>query len=194
MPEKVRFRYRLVGHDADWIEAGSRRSAFYTDLGPGEYRFRVMAANRAGHWSEHGAEVVFRKFPRYYQTLWFRLACIAAALLTALTAYKRHVKRMRREISLVQAAIAREQQKAAREKVEELSAANDVLQKAAAKMTQVVAPEGLPGVFLREAMDLTGASAGTVFRRVGATELVLVSRAGWTRDARARIGAVAVRY
>lgn len=74
-PREVRFRYRLIGHDAEWIEAGSRRSAFYTDLSPGNYAFEVTAASgTAGEWNEDSAkvELIFR--PYFYETTLFRVA------------------------------------------------------------------------------------------------------------------------
>ncbi len=77
-PEKVRFRYMLEGRDRDWQDAGSRRHAFYTDLPPGYYRFRVKASNNSGVWNEAGASWDFSIAPAYYQTKWFRLACAAA--------------------------------------------------------------------------------------------------------------------
>ena len=51
-PEKVAFRYKLEGFDRDWHDAGSRRQAFYTDLPPRQYRFRVAAANNRGSASQ----------------------------------------------------------------------------------------------------------------------------------------------
>ena len=70
-PEKMRFRYRLDGWDRDWQEAGTRRQAFYTNLGPGSYRFRVSASNNSGVWNEAGAAVDFSIAPVFYQTPWF---------------------------------------------------------------------------------------------------------------------------
>jgi signal transduction histidine kinase/ligand-binding sensor domain-containing protein len=70
-PEKVRFRYKLEGVDRDWQAVGSRRQAFYTDLPPRQYRFRVAAANNSGVWNEEGAAVDFVIAPAYYQTTWF---------------------------------------------------------------------------------------------------------------------------
>ena len=70
-PEKVRFRYRLEGRDQEWQDVGTRRQAFYTDLPPGEYRFRVIAANNSGVWNEQGATLDFAIAPAYYQTTWF---------------------------------------------------------------------------------------------------------------------------
>jgi signal transduction histidine kinase len=67
----VRYKYQLEGLDEDWIDAGPRRSAYYTQLGPGEYRFRVKAANSDGIWNEEGATLSFTLEPRFYQTAWF---------------------------------------------------------------------------------------------------------------------------
>ncbi len=72
IPQKVKFRYRLDGHDLDWQDAGTRREAFYTQLGPGKYRFRVIACNDNGVWNEAGATLDFAIAPAFYQTLWFR--------------------------------------------------------------------------------------------------------------------------
>jgi signal transduction histidine kinase/ligand-binding sensor domain-containing protein len=79
-PEKVRFRYKLEGHDSVWQDAGTRRQAFYNDLPPRNYRFRVMACNNSGVWNEAGAFLDFSVAPAYYQTTWFRLSCAAAFL------------------------------------------------------------------------------------------------------------------
>jgi signal transduction histidine kinase len=79
MPEKVRFRYKLEGVNRDWREVGNRRQAFYTDLAPGQYRFRVAAVNGGGLWSREDATVDFRVTAAYYQTIWFRV--LAAGLI-----------------------------------------------------------------------------------------------------------------
>ncbi len=72
VPEKVRFRYRLEGVDNDWQDAGTRREAFYTRLGPGKYHFRVIACNNDGVWNEEGAHLEFGIAAAWYQTTWFR--------------------------------------------------------------------------------------------------------------------------
>ena len=64
IPDRVRFRYQLVGSDTGWQDAGGRREAFYTNLGPGSYRFHVIAANEDGAWNEDGAAVDFTIPPR----------------------------------------------------------------------------------------------------------------------------------
>ena len=71
-PEKNRFRIKLEGRDADWQDVGNRRQAFYADLPPGTYRFRVSASNNSGVWNEAGAFLAFSIAPAYYQTAWFR--------------------------------------------------------------------------------------------------------------------------
>lgn len=68
---RVRYRYRLEGYDGQWIDAGSRRTAYYTNIDPGAYRFRVIAANDDGIWNEAGASIAFRIEPFFTQTGWF---------------------------------------------------------------------------------------------------------------------------
>ena len=74
-PKNTRSRYRLEGHDNDWQDAADIRRATYTNLPPGNYRFRVVAANNSGVWNEEGAQLDFSILPAFYQTTWFRLAC-----------------------------------------------------------------------------------------------------------------------
>jgi PAS domain S-box-containing protein len=83
-PERMRFRYMLEGSDPRWIEAEHQRRAYYTNLAPGSYTFRVLASNSDGIWSETGAALPFILLPHYYQTLWFRLA--AAGMFAGLLA------------------------------------------------------------------------------------------------------------
>jgi signal transduction histidine kinase len=93
VPEKIQFRYRIDGKDSDWQEPGTRRQAFYNDLGPGTYRFRVIASNVDGIWNERGASLQFTIAPAYYQTVWFRST--AAALFVGLL-WAAYVLNMRR--------------------------------------------------------------------------------------------------
>ena len=74
-PARVRYRYLLEGLDADWVEAGARRTAYYSRLPPGRYRFRVAAANDEGVWNETGAALTFDLRPRIYETPWFYAVC-----------------------------------------------------------------------------------------------------------------------
>ncbi len=87
-PEKVAFRYRLEGLDEDWVEAGTRRIAYYTNLDPGRYRFRVKASNNDGVWNEADARLGFAIRPRFYQTTWFALLCGAGVLMIGWGAHR----------------------------------------------------------------------------------------------------------
>jgi signal transduction histidine kinase/ligand-binding sensor domain-containing protein len=77
-PEKVRFRYKLDGRDADWQDPQTRRQAFYSDLRPGPYQFHVIACNNDGVWNDQGATLSFRVLPAFYQTSWFFLLGVVA--------------------------------------------------------------------------------------------------------------------
>ncbi len=79
-PEKVRFRYKLEGQNRDWHEVVNNREVQYTNLAPGNYRFRVLACNNSGVWNEEGATLEFVIPPAWHQTNWFRAACVLALL------------------------------------------------------------------------------------------------------------------
>jgi PAS domain S-box-containing protein len=96
-PEKVRFRYKLEGLDRDWHEVGNRRQAFYTNLPPRRYRFRVAACNNSGMWNEAGASLDFSITPAYYQTNWFRTLLAGAFLALLWAAYQVRVRQLRNE-------------------------------------------------------------------------------------------------
>jgi ligand-binding sensor domain-containing protein len=87
-PETVHFRFRLEGFDRNWIEAGTRRTAYYTNVPPDSYRFRVQTRSGDGPWSENGAVFAFALAPHFYRTGWFA-ALIAAALAVAAAAVHR---------------------------------------------------------------------------------------------------------
>ena len=80
VPQKVQFRYRLEGSDKDWQDPGTRRQAFYTNLGPGRYRFHVIASNNDGVWNSSEASFEFTIEPALYQTWWLKTASVLAAL------------------------------------------------------------------------------------------------------------------
>ena len=100
VPEKVRFRYWLEGRDQAWSDAGTRRQAFYNDLRPGTYRFRVIAANNNGVWNEAGAFLDFSIAPAYYQTTWFRSASVAMVLLMFVAAYRFRVRQIAQDLTM----------------------------------------------------------------------------------------------
>jgi ligand-binding sensor domain-containing protein/signal transduction histidine kinase len=102
-PSKVAHRYRLDGFDRRWVDAGTRRAAYYTNLPPGTYRFRVQARNVDGVWNERGDSVELTLAPHLHQRVWFwaLLALAVAALVLAL-----HRARLARVRSQYQAVLA----------------------------------------------------------------------------------------
>jgi signal transduction histidine kinase/ligand-binding sensor domain-containing protein len=99
VPEKIRYRYMLEGRDTEWQERGTRHQAFYSDLRPGTYRFRVIACNNDGVWNETGASWNFSVAPAYYQTEWFRLLCAVMTAFTLWLLYRLRMWRMRESIN-----------------------------------------------------------------------------------------------
>ncbi|NIM12367.1 MAG: protein kinase [Candidatus Aminicenantes bacterium] len=75
-PHRVRFKYKLVGFDEQWLEAGTQRQLSYTNIKPGGYTFRVAACNNDGIWNNDGVHFSFNLEPFFWQTWWFRLLII----------------------------------------------------------------------------------------------------------------------
>jgi len=73
VPEKVRFKYRLEGLEPDWVDAGTKRSANYSHIPPGSYKFHVIACNSDGVWNDSGATLAFTVQPYFWQEWWFRI-------------------------------------------------------------------------------------------------------------------------
>jgi signal transduction histidine kinase/ligand-binding sensor domain-containing protein len=99
VPSRVHFRYKMEGIDGDWQEAGGRREAFYTRLAPGKYRFRVIACNNDGLWNEQGATLDFIIAPAWFQTIWFRVLWIAAAMLLIWGIYRLRMRQIHKSLS-----------------------------------------------------------------------------------------------
>lgn len=100
-PEKITFRYILDGYEKAWAEAGARREAFFTNLPPGHFRFKVMARNADGIWSTHPAVLNFTIEPRLYQRAWFFPLLAIAFALAIITGYRMRVRRLKQRFSLV---------------------------------------------------------------------------------------------
>jgi PAS domain S-box-containing protein len=135
-PEKVRFKYKLEGYDADWQDADVRRQAIYTNLAPRSYRFRVIACNNSGVWNEAGDALEFAILPAWFQTIWFRALCVAAFLALLWAIYQRRIYEIE------------EQEKKFREAVETMPA-----------LAFVSEPEGKRPFVNRGWLEYTGLSA-----------------------------------
>ncbi len=110
-PEKVTFRYMLDGFDKTWTDAGSRREAFFTNLPPGHFHFRVMARNADGVWSSHDAALSFTVDPRLYQRGWFfpAIGVLIAGIVAAMVRFRiARIKHRFDEVLAERSRIARE--------------------------------------------------------------------------------------
>jgi len=129
VPASVRFKYRLKGFDADWIDAGKRRDARYTNLPPGSYQFQVVAQNNDGLWNEHGASVSVRLEPHFYQTIVFYVAGAVAIGLAIGALVRLRVHRMRQQAAALER-IVEDRTCALREEIGERRRAEEALRRA----------------------------------------------------------------
>jgi signal transduction histidine kinase/ligand-binding sensor domain-containing protein len=97
-PERALFRVMLEDHDSQWMDVGARRSAFYTNLGPGTYRFRVRACNNDGVWNETGADLTFTILPSFTQGKLFKAICLFAFAALVYSAYLLRVRQVTRQL------------------------------------------------------------------------------------------------
>jgi len=127
-PERNRYKVKLDGLDDDWVDAGSRRTAYYTSLPPGRYRFHVMASNNSGIWNEEGAGFAFTVKPRFYQTvLFYGLAALGFFLMGVGILYLR-IRRMRAHQAELERIVA--------ERTAELAEANKRLSRACSRLEE----------------------------------------------------------
>lgn len=110
-PEKVKFKYKLEGFDRDWVDGGIRRVAYYTNLRPGRYKFRVIASNNDGLWSPTGAAFDLYLQPHFYQTYWFYVLCAVILAMLAWQLYRFRLKQIESQF----AAVLQERNRIARE-------------------------------------------------------------------------------
>jgi diguanylate cyclase (GGDEF)-like protein len=120
---QIKFKYKLTGHDPDWIDAGTRRNAYYSYLPPGDYEFQVMAASPDGVWSANPAVLRVSMTPFFYQTLWFYILCVFLLLLSSLAGYKIVINRVRNRERILTQMVA--------ERTQELKEANETLRQLA---------------------------------------------------------------
>jgi signal transduction histidine kinase/ligand-binding sensor domain-containing protein len=106
-PELVKFKYKLAGLDDEWVDAGSRRTAYYTHLLPGNYRFVVIAANRDGIWNEQGATLEIEVLPPFWRTRFFLALVLFAILLTGFALYRWRIGKLKHS-KAVQEAFSRQ--------------------------------------------------------------------------------------
>jgi signal transduction histidine kinase/ligand-binding sensor domain-containing protein len=98
--DKQHFKYRLDPFDKDWVDAGTQRTAHYTNMAPGAYSFHVIAANSFGIWNEQGARVDFVLQPRFYQTSWFYAFCFLTFLALIWVAHQFRLWQLKRAFNV----------------------------------------------------------------------------------------------
>jgi len=144
-PQRVRFRYRLEPFDREWTDAGTRRAAYYTNVPPGRYEFRVTACNNDGVWNETGASFSFALAPHLWQTRWFFSLCAGAVLFVATGLYRLRVRGLtRRKAELV---------RLVGERTRQLEEANQRLEQANRALRRLSSQDGLTGIANRRQFD-----------------------------------------
>jgi signal transduction histidine kinase/ligand-binding sensor domain-containing protein len=114
-PAKIRFKYHLDGQDRDWREVVNERQVQYSNLHPGTFRFRVIAANNSGVWNEQGDVLEFSIEPAYYQTAWFAALCAAGGLALLWVGYQARVRQLHHRFEMALEARVSERTRIARE-------------------------------------------------------------------------------
>jgi PAS domain S-box-containing protein len=97
VPGRIRFRYLLEGFDSSWSQPVAAREAVYTNLGPGTYRFRLVASNSEGLWNGPETAIALNVAPAYYQTYWFRLSCVAVFFSLLWAGYQMRVHQLQEQ-------------------------------------------------------------------------------------------------
>jgi ligand-binding sensor domain-containing protein/two-component sensor histidine kinase len=93
-PTMVKFKYQLEGFDDDWIDAGTRRVAYYTNIPPGRYRFHLTACNNDGVWNKNAVALALYLEPHFYQTFWFYSLCTLFLLFTGWMIHRYRISRV----------------------------------------------------------------------------------------------------
>jgi len=148
-PDKMRFKYMLEGFDKSWVDAETRKTAYYTNLLPGTYYFKVKAANSDGIWNEKGAVLEIVKQPFFYQTIWFYIVlALTLGLFTAILIRLRirAVENKNKELAKLVA-----------EKTTELRIRSEELESANKELSEIALKDPLTGLrnrrFLKEVID-----------------------------------------
>ena len=114
-PDRMEFQYILEGFDKTWNPAGGRRVAYYTNVSPGQYIFRVKASNNDGIWNENGGNLTIILQPYFYQTRWFYLAIALGLIALAWLLYRYRLRTVRKRIESRLLTVVAERTRIARE-------------------------------------------------------------------------------
>jgi signal transduction histidine kinase len=100
MPELGRFRYKLDNYDQGWSDVVASRQVNYSHLGPGSYRFRIVAASREGLWNGPETTIPFVIEPAFWQTWWFQASCLAMCALLIVALYRLRMYQLTRQLNI----------------------------------------------------------------------------------------------
>ena len=117
-PRQVQFKYQLVGFDKTWVDAGRNRSAYYTNIPAGRYRFRVIACNADGIWNEEGASVDVELEPHLYQTRWFYGLSVLLLLIMVVGGHRLRIRQLRAHEKELELRVERRTQELRKEIIE----------------------------------------------------------------------------
>jgi diguanylate cyclase (GGDEF)-like protein len=137
-PEKLRFRYRMQGYDDQWVNAGGRRTAYYSNLPAGEYEFQVLADYGRGNWSVSGLGLSLSVAPRFYETLWFRSAAFLGLILLVYGAIRVRMNQLSHRTQRLEEVVM--------QRTAELESANK-------QLSQLAGEDGLTGLLNRRSFD-----------------------------------------
>lgn len=157
-PNKVIFEIKLEGFDDKWINVGNKREAYYNNLAPGKYTFKVRATNSDGLWNEKGAEISFYIEPYFYQTIWFTVLMIALAISLGVLFYYLRVIRLQKRNEELEAKIG-QRTKEIQQKADELSTLDNVVR----TINQEVELEKVLQVLLEQAMAFLPSAEKGIF-------------------------------
>ena len=102
-PQQIRFKYQLVGFNQDWVDAGTRRTAYFSKLPPGDYTFKVIADNGEGLWNTEGKSLRVVVLPPFYRTGWFLMLSILAVSSVVFAAFKYRINQLEQRQAAQQA-------------------------------------------------------------------------------------------
>ncbi len=145
IPHRMTFKYLLEGFDSDWVDAGSRRVAYYTRIPPGSYKFQVMGSNNDGVWNKTAATIHFYVKPYFYQQYWFYALCVFGVIAFGMGIHGvrvKHLKSRQKELSQLVA-----------ERTQQLEGTNKQLQEANEILQRLSLLDGLTGVANRRHFD-----------------------------------------
>jgi PAS domain S-box-containing protein len=149
-PNKIRFRYQLAGFDKGWVEAGSRRVAYYTNLRPGKYQFKVTASNEDGEWNNRIESFAFELLPHFYQTFWFAGLCVLSVALLGFGGHRVRVRQVRLK-GLELEALVKDRTRELREEISERRRGEEALRESE-KRFRTLASHAPVGIFMTDTM------------------------------------------